>query len=434
MSVNGMKTHEKNVRMYRPCESVSGNICIPYVDDNLVITYNFLNLPKEIKKSGTVVSKYAYLSDGKKVSSCDADGNGYMYFGTARFTLDNNVPTFESIPFSGGRIVKTTNGYEPQYYLTDHLGSTRMIVNKDGKTVEATFDYTPFGVQITGASLPTNSTEYRFSGKEMQNISDYEIYDFGARQYFPKYAIWSSADPLSETYYPITPYAYCVNNPIRYIDPDGRKIVVNDIVDNELIKYEWRQYDENWGFYDKNHNLYNGDNEYISNLSTALSQLMNGGETGYALVSNVAGADEIIKIGLGRGGKNAYYSKKSESGGDISWNPRSTSTIPTENGSKSNIPFISLGHELAHAWDDILGTMNSGKWFPGAKYMEIYATHMENLIRKENHLPLRTHYATDGYGYGSGPRIIDLSGRSIFYNINGVTTYNRVSPQERFVY
>ena len=166
-----------------------------------------------------------YLSDGTKVLSYDAAGNGYMYFGTARFTLDNNVPTFESISFSGGRIVKTTNGYEPQYYLTDHLGSTRAIVNKDGQTVEATFDYTPFGVQIVDSQMPTNSTEYRFSGKELQNISDYEIYDFGARRYFPKYAIWSSVDPLSETYYPITPYAYCANNPIRYIDPDGNKLV-----------------------------------------------------------------------------------------------------------------------------------------------------------------------------------------------------------------
>ncbi len=168
-----------------------------------------------------MVSKYTYLSDGSKVSSCDADGNGYMYFGTARFTLDNNVPTFESIPFSGGRIVKTFNGYEPQYYLTDHLGSTRMIVNKDGKTVEATFDYTPFGVQITGASLPTNPTEYRFSGKELQNIPDYEIYDFGARQYFPKYAIWGSVDPLSEKFPWNSSYVYCNNNPVFFIDPNG---------------------------------------------------------------------------------------------------------------------------------------------------------------------------------------------------------------------
>lgn len=181
---------------------------------------------------------------------------------------------------------------------------------------------------------------------------------------------------------------------------------MNDIVDNELIKYEWRQYDGNCGFYDKNNNLYVGDNEYISNLSTALLQLMNGGKIGYALISNVAGADEIIKIGLGRDGKNKYYSKKSESGGDISWNPCSTSTKPTENGSESNIPFISLGHELAHAWDDIQGTTNDDKWFPGAKYMEIYATHMENLIGKDNHLPLRTHYEIGIYEYRVGPSIL----------------------------
>ena len=203
-------------------------------------------MPKEIKKSGTVVSKYTYLSDGSKVSSCDADGNGYMYFGTARFTLDNEVPTFESIPFSGGRIVKTTNGYEPQYYLTDHLGSTRAIVNKDGQTVEATFDYTPFGVQIVDSQMPTNSTEYRFSGKELQNISDYEIYDFGARQYFPKYAIWSSVDPLSETYYPITPYAYCLNNPVGNIDPDG-----NIVIPIGSAKYK-QQFQENINYMRQN--------------------------------------------------------------------------------------------------------------------------------------------------------------------------------------
>lgn len=168
-----------------------------------------------------MASKYTYLSDGRKVSSCDASGNGYMYLGTARFTLENNVPTFESVPFSGGRIVKTSNGYEPQYYLTDHLGSTRMIVNKDGQTVEAAFDYTPFGVQITNSASPICTTEYRFSGKELQNIPDSEIYDFGARQYFPKYAIWGSVDPLADSFSNVSPFAYCNNNPVLFVDPNG---------------------------------------------------------------------------------------------------------------------------------------------------------------------------------------------------------------------
>ena len=105
--------------------------------------------------------------------------------------------------------------------------------------LETTFDNTPFGVQITGASLPTNSTEYRFSGKELQNISDYEIYDFGARRYFPKYAIWSSVDPLSETYYPISPYAYCANNPIRYIDPNGMEWAYFSINGKDEPTWNW---------------------------------------------------------------------------------------------------------------------------------------------------------------------------------------------------
>ena len=57
-----------------------GNITSITGDEDLEIKYNLLNLPKEIKKSGTVVSKHAYLSDGKKVSSCDAGGNRYMYY------------------------------------------------------------------------------------------------------------------------------------------------------------------------------------------------------------------------------------------------------------------------------------------------------------------------------------------------------------------
>lgn len=33
-----------------------------------------------------------------------------------------------------------------------------------------------------------------------------------------------SVDPLCEQYYWITPYAYCLNNPVKFIDPDGREV------------------------------------------------------------------------------------------------------------------------------------------------------------------------------------------------------------------
>jgi RHS repeat-associated protein len=49
-------------------------------------------------------------------------------------------------------------------------------------------------------------------------------YDFVARQHDPAIGRFLSIDPLCEKYYWISPYAYCMNNPVRYIDPDGRDI------------------------------------------------------------------------------------------------------------------------------------------------------------------------------------------------------------------
>ena len=50
-------------------------------------------------------------------------------------------------------------------------------------------------------------------------------YDYGARQYNPAFPSWDRIDPLAEEYYSVSPYAYCNNNPIRFIDPDGRKLL-----------------------------------------------------------------------------------------------------------------------------------------------------------------------------------------------------------------
>jgi hypothetical protein len=51
-------------------------------------------------------------------------------------------------------------------------------------------------------------------------------YDYGARQYNPATARWDRIDPLCEKYYSILPYAYCMNNPMKFIDPDGKKVYV----------------------------------------------------------------------------------------------------------------------------------------------------------------------------------------------------------------
>jgi RHS repeat-associated protein len=68
-------------------------------------------------------------------------------------------------------------------------------------------------------NLPSSGVLY--NGKELDNISALHWYDYSARHYDATLGRFITPDPLSEKYYNISPYAYCVNNPIRYIDPTG---------------------------------------------------------------------------------------------------------------------------------------------------------------------------------------------------------------------
>ena len=60
--------------------------------------------------------------------------------------------------------------------------------------------------------------------KELDMMSGLNSYDYGARQYYSVVPAWDRVDPLCEKYYNISPYAYCGNNPVKYIDPDGKKV------------------------------------------------------------------------------------------------------------------------------------------------------------------------------------------------------------------
>ena len=169
------------------------------------------------------------------------DGPQHVYYGS----LVYDDGTFESASFGGGRIVGTDNGSEVHYFLTDHLGSTRVVakVTSMGRVDLDRKDYYPFGKEWAQSDMPTSDNRYRFSGKERSNIrleNDYSsilpVYDFGARSYYPEGVFFLQQDPLMEKYYSIGQYNYCAGNPVRLIDPNGKDVVISGVLNNEALQ------------------------------------------------------------------------------------------------------------------------------------------------------------------------------------------------------
>ncbi|MGF7110447.1 RHS repeat-associated protein [Treponema pedis] len=148
------------------------------------------------------------------------------------------------------------------YYHSDHLGSAQFVTDWRGKQYEH-IEYTPYGELWIEETAPgIDKLPFRFTGKELDEETG--LYYYGARYLDPKYSRWLSRDPALNDYIPKAPvddeakkhnenlpgmggvfntvnlhvYHYAGNNPVKYIDPDGRttKVTVTNIKVSELSK------------------------------------------------------------------------------------------------------------------------------------------------------------------------------------------------------
>lgn len=109
------------------------------------------------------------------------------------------------------------------FYHSDHLGSTSYITDSRGEPVQF-ISYLPFG-EVFAEQHGIWDSPYKFNAKELD--AETGLYYFGARYYDPKVSTWLTVDPLLEEFTGSSPYVYCENNPVIYIDPDGRKLVLH---------------------------------------------------------------------------------------------------------------------------------------------------------------------------------------------------------------
>ncbi len=156
-----------------------------------------------------------------------------------RYIVKNTMDYCGNIIYKDGKLdrILTSAGYVDKdennnfvyhYYIRDYQGNNRVVMNQDGGVDEINH-YSPQGVlwssyQPNGPLFPPvheDRQPYKYNGKQIDRMYGLNWYDYSSRWYNSVLNVFTSIDSHAENYYHISPYAYCGNNPIKYIDPDG---------------------------------------------------------------------------------------------------------------------------------------------------------------------------------------------------------------------
>nr|WP_255369107.1 RHS repeat-associated core domain-containing protein [Flavobacterium sp. fv08] len=242
----------------------------------------------------------------------------------------------------------------------------------------------------------------------MQDELGLTMYDYGARNYDPALSRWMNIDPLAEKYNFVSPYAYVVNNPVIFIDPNGKEIFIPNIVGKNPNGVENAR--QKSTILTNLQKLTNSKLEMTKTRGGFLVREVKGEKVnegkklsqGTSLITGLIGADEKITIKLG-GENRADRSKNGDT--SVSFNPDAKGeNISNADGTKGRPAEIGLAHELIHADENAktdgaydktpVAIINPDGAYPGNKVEvqqdEINVRERENKIREEQKVTPRT--------------------------------------------
>ena len=338
------------------------------------IQYNCLNLPRLVKFKDQSTITYTYAADGTKLRVEHKIGNS-----TTRTTYCSNV-IYED---GTAKCLLTEEGYvslddrEYHYYLKDHQGNNRVLVNKNGG-VEEINHYYPFGGIFASEE---NVQPYKYNGKELDTKKGLNWYDYGARRYDAALGRFTTTDRFAEKYYSMSSYQYGGNNPVGNIDVNGDSIVIspnpNGLIDHIKSRFGY-------------------DTKFQKTVKADLAQLKKDDKTVAQIILKLEDSENIHQITMvedrRKGNLTEVDKEKAAKGISQGTTVRYDPYTQIEPSGEKRTPRVGLSHELQHSYDADQGTMTREITVNGVLLIEVRAINTENKIRMKTGDPKRTKY------------------------------------------
>ncbi len=225
------------------------------------ITYNHLNLPKEIIFNTGNLIRYTYNAMGQKITKTVKTGaefavtdyrSGFQYRSSYTEAGGNQEePRLQYFPTAEGYVEWLDGHPRYVYNYTDHLGNIRLSYAYDEnvnmlRIIEEN-NYYPFGLKHQNYnntrlhfelindevilhqvpfSVGDGKYNKKFGSKDWQEELGLNVYDFEARFYDPATPHFWQMDPLAEEFFEWSPYNYTFNSPVVFTDPDGKNPIL----------------------------------------------------------------------------------------------------------------------------------------------------------------------------------------------------------------